>query len=231
MRIHYLKHVPFEGLAYINEWIDGRSIPTSCTALYQNDPFPRQSDFDCLIIMGGPMRVYDDTNKYPWIVNEKKFIEQSIKENKMIIGICLGAQMIADVLGAKVYPGKNKEIGWFPIKKTGNTSILDSIWPDTFYAFHWHGDTFDIPENAAHILESTACKNQGFIYQDKIFAFQFHLESTKESIEQLISNCGQELEKPDGYIQSADEIREKNEHISKSNQYMDSFLESVIQNK
>lgn len=230
MKIHYLKHVPFEGLAYIDEWLAEKSIPVSCTALYQNNSFPSLSDFDCLIIMGGPMSVYDDASRYPWLPDEKKFIKASIEADKIVIGICLGAQLIADVLGANVYPGKNKEIGWFPVKKTGNTSVLDAVWPNGFYAFHWHGDTFDIPENAVHILESDACKNQGFVYRENVFAFQFHLESTGDSIEQLIDNCGDEL-KETPFIQNADTIRALSSHTQDSNRYMKYFLDQIIGTK
>lgn len=229
MRVHYLQHVPFENLAYIEKWLEKKKINPSRTALFDNQVLPDPDDFDCLIIMGGPMGV-DDDSSYPWMKAEKNFIEQSIKQGKTVVGICLGAQMIAQVLGARVFKNTNKEIGWFPIKMkkgSGNT-FFKEIWQETFHAFHWHGDTFDIPDGAIHFAESEACRNQGFIYQQNVVGLQSHLESTKESIEQLILNCGDEIETPDLYIQSADEIHKKYDYISECNQHMSSFLDCIL---
>jgi GMP synthase-like glutamine amidotransferase len=106
-------------------------------------------------------------------------------------------------------------------------TIFDSLWPDEFHAFHWHGDTFDIPHGAIHFAETAACKNQGFVYQDKIYGFQFHLESTQESIEQLITHCGDELDK-EKYIQNADDIRNNTSCVSISNQRMHVFLNKLL---
>lgn len=229
MKVHYLQHVSFENLAYVETWLKTKKIAFSRTALYENRKLPDQNDFECLIVMGGPMGACDE-DKFSWMKAEKIFIEQALRNNKIVIGICLGAQMIADVLGAKVYKNQFKEIGWFPVKKTveSGTTIFDSLLPDEFYAFHWHGDTFDIPSGAIRFAESKACKNQGFIYNQKVFAFQFHLESTKESIEQLILNCGHELKESGDYIQDAGKIRKHFDYILDCNRFMGVFLESII---
>ncbi|HIJ58003.1 MAG TPA: type 1 glutamine amidotransferase, partial [Deltaproteobacteria bacterium] len=161
-----------------------------------------------------------------WMKAEKAFIEQSIRNQKTVIGICLGAQLIADVLGARVYKNPVKEIGWFPVEKSKESkgSIFDSLWPDEFYAFHWHGDTFDIPPGAIHFAQSKACRNQGFVYQQHVFALQFHIESTKKSIEELIFYCGHELNETGTYIQHSDKIRRYFDHTLDCNRYMSNFL-------
>jgi len=230
MKIHYLQHVPFEGLAHIETWLQSKNMIPSRTALYQNEALPDQGDFECLIIMGGPMGVQDE-KKYPWIKEEKIFIEQSIRNQKTVIGICLGAQLIADVLGARVYRNSFKEIGWFPVRKRKESkgTIMDALLQNEFHAFHWHGDTFDIPRGADHFAESEACPNQGFIYERHVVALQFHFESTKDSIEQLILNCGHELNEKAAYIQDAGKIRKAFHYIPDCNRLMDRLLEFMIE--
>ena len=228
MRLHYLQHVPFEGLAYIKLWAQEQGFPISSTKIYESPVFPGLESFDWLIIMGGPMSVYEE-DKYPWLKKEKLFIEQAIKDNKLVLGICLGAQLIADVLGARVYPGRYKEIGWFPVRlkeKAQETKVFHNF-PQEFMAFHWHGDTFDIPQGAIWTAESEACPHQAFVYNERVVALQFHLEPIKESIENLIKNCHDEL--VDGkYIQSPQEMFEKEDNIKISNDLMRKLLENML---
>jgi len=117
MRIHYLQHVPFEDLANIESWAKDRSHDLSRTLLFQEESPPKLNEFDWLIIMGGPMNIYEH-DKYPWLVKEKEFIRQAIEEDKIVLGICLGDQLMADVLGGKVHRNDHREIGWFPVKLT-----------------------------------------------------------------------------------------------------------------
>ncbi len=230
MRLHYIQHVPFEGLGYIENWAKKKGALISVTKIYENPDFPKTESFDFLVIMGGPMSVYEE-EKYPWLVEEKKFIEKAIKENKPVLGICLGAQLIANVLGAKVYPGKYKEIGWFPVKLRGEaeSAKVFSGFPKEFMAFHWHGDTFDIPKGALWVAESGACPHQAFVYNDRVVALQFHLEPVKENIENLIKNCSHELIKAP-YIQSAEEMLNKDKYIEASNELMENLLENILRN-
>jgi len=205
MRIHYLQHVPFEDIANIGKW--ARGYPITRTALYEGQVLPTSDDeFDFLVVMGGSMGVYDE-KKYPWLLEEKKFIEKAIKTNKIVLGICLGAQLIANVLGAKVYKNKYKEIGWYPVVLTedAKSSKVFSGFKDRFIAFHWHSDTFDIPSGAKRLAETEACKNQAFEYKGRVFGLQFHLESTHETIRLLAENCACELVKGK-YIQTKKEL-------------------------
>lgn len=170
MKIHYIQHIEFETLGTIAEWIEIREHSLSNTLLYNNENFPGLDNFDLLIIMGGPMNIYE-YEKYPWLREEKVFIEEAISAGKAVLGICLGAQLIADVLKAEVFNNNYKEIGWFPVfivkQEISETFLLKNV-PEEFTAFHWHGDTFSLPEGAKHLFASEACKNQGFIYRNTV---------------------------------------------------------------
>lgn len=222
MKLHYLQHVPFEGLGIIKEWAVSQSAKISVSQLFNNDPVPSLDSFDWLIVMGGPMGIYDH-DEYPWLVEEKQLIKAAIDAGKTVIGICLGAQLIADVLGTKVYPGPQKEIGWFPIQRATDAP---EIIPEELVAFHWHGDTFDLPEGAIHLASSAACRNQGFIYNKRVIGLQFHLETTPESMEALIENCGNELvDTPT--IQTTEQMRAGLPNIGKINTAMKDLLDQL----
>ncbi len=205
MRIHYLQHVPFEDLANIDAWAKKRGHDVSGTMLFQDEPLPALDEFDWLIIMGGPMNIYEH-DKYPWLVREKEFIRRAIDADKIVLGICLGAQLMADVLGGKVRRNEHKEIGWFPVRLTADAmrSPVFRVLPEEFVAFHWHGDTFDIPPGAVRTAESQACRNQAFV-MGKAVGLQFHLESSMDSIDHLILNCSDEL-KDGKYVQRPKEL-------------------------
>ncbi|NJK35603.1 MAG: C26 family cysteine hydrolase domain-containing family [Oscillatoriales cyanobacterium SM2_2_1] len=226
LKVHYLQHVPFEGLGSIESWMTGQNHTLSGTRLYKNEPLPNVADLDWLIILGGPMNIYED-QIYPWLIQEKKLIEQAIKENKTILGICLGSQLIADVLGAKVYSGQHKEIGWYPIKKTNPAPIFDTL-PPQCTVFHWHGDTFDLPDGAIHLAYTEACQNQAFIYQDHVLALQFHLESTRESVQQIIANCANELV-AGTYIQKPEDLLAEDQQFATINAAMNQILHHLSQ--
>ncbi len=201
MKIHWLQHVPFEGLGCIEPWLAENGHAVTCTRLWAGDLFPsigkkqqaltqaapNLGNVDGLIVMGGPMGIYD-TDQHPWLAAEKAFIKEIIDQNKPVLGICLGAQLIADVLGAEVLPGQNKEIGFYPLAGDGEH------FPEEFMAFHWHGDTFDIPDGAVRLASSEATENQAFLYKDNVLALQFHLETTEESLMALYENCSDEIE-------------------------------------
>jgi GMP synthase (glutamine-hydrolysing) len=227
MKVHYIQHVAFEGISSIESYIKDKGHELSCTHLYKGEILPSIDDIDWLIVMGGPMGIYDE-EIYPWLKDEKKFIKEAINNEKIILGICLGAQLIADVLGAKVYKNKYREIGWFNISRSSDidNTILSAVIPEDTEVFHWHGDTFDIPENAYALAESEACKNQGFISDDRIVAFQFHLETTMESAFALIENCRNEL---DGsrYVQSEKEILSNEQRFSNINDVMFGILDEL----
>ncbi|HAR63536.1 MAG TPA: amidotransferase [Candidatus Margulisbacteria bacterium] len=229
MRIHYLQHVPFEGPGMISLWARESNNTLSSTLLYRGDTFPAQDTFDWLIVMGGPMGVYDE-DRYGWLAQEKAFIKQAIDSNKLVLGICLGAQLIAAVLGAEVKRNTCKEIGWFQVNLTaqGRQSPMFSSFPDTFMAFHWHGDTFEIPVGAHRLAQSEACVNQAFIYQNRVLGLQFHLEASSQSLHNLIENCREELV-TSSYIQPEASIvsEENKDNLISANQQMVRLLTNL----
>jgi len=227
VRIHHLQHVPFEGLGSIEAVLKGKGHELTCTHLYAEQPLPAVGDIDWLIIMGGPMGVYDEPI-HPWLRTAKRFIKKAIEQGKTVVGICLGAQLIAEVLGAEVSKNRFREIGWFKITRSPEVegTILASSIPEQLEVFHWHGDTFSIPQGARAIAASDACKNQGFIMDDRIVGFQFHLETTLQSAVALIENCRGEL---DGskYVQSEDEILADHQKFTDINRVMSSVLKAL----
>lgn len=209
IRIHIIQHVSFETPALIEEWANDNNHKLTFSRLYINQGYPELREFDFLIIMGGPVSVYEQDEDES-MKNEKSFILKCIGSGKTVLGICLGAQLIAAVLGAKVYKGPYKEIGWFPV--TFINGLFPEISPSPL-VFHWHGDTFDIPEGGIPIAKSAGVPNQGFIYNNKIMALQFHLEMNAAAIGNMLLNCSTEL-LPGKYIQTADQIRQGIKHIN-----------------
>jgi GMP synthase-like glutamine amidotransferase len=206
LRIHYFQHVPFEGLGSIEEWISSSGHKLSSTRFFENTQFPELPDIDWLIVMGGPMSVYDAVH-YPWLLDETRFIRQAIDAGKTVLGICLGSQLVSASLGARVYRNIEKEIGWFDIELTSyaQSSILFSGMGSSLNTFHWHGDTFDLPDNAVHLASSEGCKNQAYIYKDKVLALQFHLEPTLNSLKEMIETGRKELIKGK-FVQTEEEL-------------------------
>ena len=139
MRVHYLQHVPFESLGHIDTWLRHAGHEITVTRFYEKDPLPSPDLIDQLIIMGGPMSVNDEV-EYPWLVAEKAFVRTIIASGKPVLGICLGAQIIASAFGAAVYPNQTKEIGWFPIEAVAAANKEGFQFPPSITVFHWHGD-------------------------------------------------------------------------------------------
>jgi GMP synthase (glutamine-hydrolysing) len=227
MNIHYLQHVSFEGLGSIALWAKKQKHEITCSRLYLGDMFPSVDVIDMLIVMGGPMSVNDEL-EYPWLVQEKKLIQQAIEAGKTIIGICLGAQLLAKVLGADVYPNSHKELGWFPVKKVvrAPTTDIGRVMTDGVTAFHWHGETFDMPAGAVHLARSEACKNQAFVYDDRLIGMQYHLETTRTSAETLIKNCSHEIVEAQ-YIQNEREMLSDPSKFDRINSEMERLLDHL----
>lgn len=227
MHIHYIQHVAFEGLGSIQLWAQNNAHTITRTRTYLDEAFPAIEDIDLLIVMGGPMNIYEE-NTYPWLVAEKKFLSTAINRGRSVLGICLGAQLLADVLGARVFANEHKEIGWFPVETTemARTSQMFSTFPQSFEAFHWHGDTFDIPAGAKHVARSAGCANQAFIYDERIVGLQFHLETTLASAQQLIANCADEIV-PGKYIQEPQTILQESKRFDTINTIMQGLLSQM----
>jgi GMP synthase-like glutamine amidotransferase len=225
MRIHYIQHVPFEETGYVQEWMTESNIEVSATKIWESATFPSLEDFDGLVVMGGPMGVYEE-DLYEWLAAEKTFIKYAIGAGKKVMGICLGSQLIASVLGAEVYRNSNKEIGWFDVLvKPGLDIWLGKDVETSFTTFHWHGDTFDLPAECVNHITSEACQNQFFTYGENVAAIQFHPEAMLETVNSMIQNCPDDLN-PDKFVQTAAEIHQKSTGINFSTGHQ--FLSKVL---
>lgn len=200
-RAHYLQHVPFEGLGSIELWLREAGFEITGTKLFESVEFPAPGDIDLLVAMGGPMSVNDEA-ALPWLVAEKAFVRRCVRHATPVLGVCLGAQLIASALGARVYPNREKEIGWFPIRAvTGAGGPAAFRFPPRIDVFHWHGETFDLPDGAVRLAGSEGCENQAFQIGPTVIGLQFHLETTPESAAALAAHCRDELV-PGRFIQS-----------------------------
>jgi GMP synthase-like glutamine amidotransferase len=204
MNVHVLQHVAFEGLGSIDQWLHARGAKTSYTRFFENDRLPALDSVDMLIAMGGPMSVNDEA-QLPWLVAEKRFVCDEVARGIPVLGVCLGAQLIASALGARVFPNPVKEIGWFPIHGVALPEPAFRF-PSECLVFHWHGETFDLPEGAVRLAKSAGCENQAFQLKHNVIGLQFHLETTAESAVAIVEHCGDELV-PGPYVQSEQELR------------------------
>ncbi len=205
MRLHWLQHVPFEGLGVIEEWALRRGASVTYTRLFENEALPLPDELDLLVVMGGPMGVHD-TAKHPWLERECLYIKDVIQMGRSVLGICLGAQLIASALDAEVRRAPTPEIGWFPVFEAEGD--LPIPWPAELEVYHWHGDTFDIPADAAHLCKSEACTNQAFLYDNRVLGLQFHLEMRPGDVARLIENCANEIV-DSAWVQTAQVMQSK----------------------
>ncbi len=203
MRAHVLQHVPFENLGSIAPWLEMQRAQISYTRFFEADPLPDPKSIDMVIILGGPMSANDE-KKLRWLIVEKQFIRDAAARGIPVLGICLGAQLIAAAMGASVFRNPLKEIGWFPVRglpvPAGNF-----LFPEESVVFHWHGETFDLPPRAVQLATSAGCENQAFQLNRNVLGLQFHLETTPASVSALLDYCRDELV-PGPYIQNADEL-------------------------
>ena len=192
MRALAFRHVPFEGLGLIEPALHAHHIAVEFADLYRADaPVPDISAYDALIFLGGPMSVNDDL---PYLGREMEFIRQAISRQQPLLGICLGAQLIARALGATVRRNAVKEIGWYRLDFTeaaGRNGLFQGLSQET--VFHWHGETFDLPPGAELLASSELCRNQAYRIGESVYGLQFHLEVTPEIIADWLlqdENCG-----------------------------------------
>ena len=199
MRVRVFQHVSFEGLGALEPAFRRRGREIAATRFFANDPLPDPAEVDFLVAMGGPMSVNDEA-AFPWLAPEKEFIRRHVATGKPYLGICLGAQLLASALGARVFPNREKEIGWFPIEGLAHGNPAAFRFPSTAEVFQWHGETFDLPPGATHLARSSVCENQAFQI-GRAIGLQFHLETTPESARALIRHSGPELA-PGPFVQT-----------------------------
>jgi GMP synthase-like glutamine amidotransferase len=192
MRMAVLQHVEFEGPAAVADWAAARGVPVQIFHLHKDSALPSLSSFDMLTVIGGPMSANDEA-RLPWLRPEIALVREAMEADKIVLGICLGAQIIAKALGARVYQGNAKEIGWFSVKRTpGSHPVFDGV-PENFTPFHWHGETFDLPQGAQLLAKSEVTENQAFAVGQRVLGLQFHMEATEESVHALLQNAAHEI--------------------------------------
>ncbi len=205
MKIHWFQHEPFEDLGAIEGWLLARGHTLSCTRFYAGEaPPPTPGGFDWLVVMGGAMNVYQYRD-HPWLWPEKRLIGEAVAAGKRLLGVCLGAQLIADVLGAKVYQNGEREIGWFPVRAVPDGAASPFGFPPETSVFHWHGDTFSLPSGSTWLAESAGCAHQAFAVGSRVLGLQFHLEMTPVEIGRISVACADELT-AGPYIQPVDKM-------------------------
>lgn len=230
MRLQCIQHVPFEDAANIAVWAADRGHTLAYTRMYRGEPLPERSEFDWLVVMGGPMGVHD-TDEFPWLRQERDFLVRAIDRDHVVLGVCLGAQLIAHAMGTAVGPNGEKEIGWFPVRLTEAAagSPAFAALPEEFVAFHWHGDTFGVPSGALHTAASKACTNQAFACGGRVYGLQFHLEYSFRSIQMMVDNCFEDLV-PSPHVQTAAEMLYGHEHVDSLRDLLFTFLDAVADN-
>lgn len=227
VRAHYLQHVPFESPGSILPWLAQHGASVSSTRLFEPHTLPAADDFDLLVVMGGPMSVNDEA-EHPWLIGEKRLVRQAIDKGRAVVGVCLGAQVIASALGGRVYRNTAREIGWFPVSATPAPASVSLRWPDELTVFHWHGETFDLPSGAVRLASSEGCLNQAFQIGDRVVGLQFHLEATPATVAAMVEHCRHELT-PDRYVQSEQDLLATSpQRYLRPNRLMDDVLMAVV---
>jgi GMP synthase-like glutamine amidotransferase len=228
MNVHVLQHAPFEGLAGLAPLLAACGAKISTTRFFENPTLPPLDSLDLVIAMGGPMSVNDEA-EHPWLVAEKQFIRDAVQRGTPVLGVCLGAQLIASALGARVYRNAQKEIGWFPIEAVpASTGGSRFPFPEKLNVFHWHGETFDLPHGAVHLARSAATQHQAFQVGRRTLALQFHLEVTPDAVQAFVDHCGDEL-RPAPFIQTkADLLAAPPAAYAEANAWMKRALDYVL---
>lgn len=201
------RHIACEGPGYLAEVLEGKGIAYRLIRVDAGEEIPASpEDASALVLMGGPMSVNDPL---PWIAEEIALIRAAAGEGMPMLGHCLGGQLLARALGGSVTVSPVREIGWLPVEVA--SEAIGNPWtgdlPPRFEAFHWHGETFDIPPGATRILQSAHCAHQGFV-MDNVLALQCHVEVTADMVEEWTRLYADEIESPTGTVQSAPEMRE-----------------------
>lgn len=228
MKIHALINDSFVDLGTIKGWAKKREHTITTTAVYRNENFPKVHDLDMLIILGGYMGAYEE-EKYPWLKYEKAFIKKVIKSGKVVLGICLGAQIIAEVIGGKVFPHKHQEIGWWQVnfkKEIENIPFFKNL-PQKIKVFQYHGDTYELPNEAICLAENKACKNQMFIYNDRVVGLQFHPEFNEKKLKEIASFYDENKIKSGKFVQKPEEFLGKIQNHKATNKFLYKLLDNM----
>ena len=222
MKSYIFQHVAFEGSGAILPYLESLGHHVHLVRLYADEELPQAADVDFAVLLGGPMSALDES-EYPFLAKEKQFCREMFAANKPLLGICLGAQILANAFFAPIRQNPEKEIGWFPVVFENGFSIN---------VFHWHWETFDIPEYAMPLAYSEGCRNQAFKI-GRMMGLQFHLETTEESMRALWENAADELESAISskakYVQTKEQMLAAGKrYIPQANALLKEFLNAIL---
>lgn len=228
LRVQVLQHVPFEGLGCISDWLEAHYAEIEFVRFHAGDHLVAETRYDLVIVLGGPMSANDE-DSYPWLREEKIYLKALCHEGRAVLGICLGAQLIANALGATVYPAVEREIGWLPVYAAKRAASNFSL-PARLEVFQWHGETFNLPAGSKCLARSLVCENQAFQFGRRVIGMQFHLEATRASVEEMLNHCGCELDASGNHVQNISLIKASPDHLYESaNRVMCSALDYLVQ--
>lgn len=195
-KVWVLQHIHCETLGIIADALESIDISPHYVRPFEGQPVPKgMGDAVGLIVMGGPLGVYDHP-QYPFLMDERRLIEKALHKEKPVLGVCLGSQLLAATLGAPVTKGKGKEIGWYPVTLL-ESAKTDRLWAGvepSFIAYHWHGDIFDLPRGAVLLASSESTKCQAFRYGHNAYGLLFHMEVTGKIIQDMVETFMDELQ-------------------------------------
>lgn len=234
MKVLVFQHVPFEGLGLLEPLLLERQAEVEWCRWYQGCAAPELSGIDLLVVLGGPMGVNDQA-ECPWLVEEIDCVRRAQAQSIPTLGICLGAQIMAFAAGARVYLGPNKEVGWWPIRGLASKGHEKSgvsggpiQFPEELLCFHWHGETFDLPEGAVLLASSEGCRQQAFQLGNCAIGLQCHLEMTPQTVVALIEHCPGDLS-PGCYVQTQAQMLAVGEAVYASNrQFLNVILDYLL---
>ncbi|MBI4488477.1 MAG: gamma-glutamyl-gamma-aminobutyrate hydrolase family protein [Deltaproteobacteria bacterium] len=208
-----IQHIDCETLGTIADALRAEGLSTQLIQTFKDQPVPGEiGEALGLIVMGGPMAVYEQ-DRFPFLRQEIRLIENALQEEKPILGVCLGSQLLAAALGAKVTKGRKKEIGWYPISLT-DAAMTDPLWSgmqSPFVAYHWHGDIFELPRAAFSLASSDLTRCQAFRCGDHAYGFLFHMEVTEKIIGQMVETFTDELIEED--IDGDEIVRQEKDYL------------------
>lgn len=228
MRTLIFQHTAEETAGTLQNWLTERKQPHQIFKGFNGDKLPSAENFDFLVVLGGPMNI-DEENKFPFLRDEKKFLESWLKTQKPMLGICLGGQMLAQVLGAKVMRHKHREIGFHEVQKTAEKHRFLEEWPEKLHVFQWHEDHFELPKGCKNLITNNISPHQAFSHEENAIGLQFHPESTKEWI---LENYRDFETQSEPHVQNVKECAELLvRHLNPMTKYFHRFLDTLAKAK
>jgi len=230
MRIQLIEHDPEDfSRTNISFWATKKDYPVKQTYVCNNEDLPAIDSFDWLMVMGGSQHAWDE-QKNSWLQEEKAFVGEALAKGKLFLGICFGAQLLAEALGGRIFPNEHKEIGWHEVSvnREGQESFLFQNIPASFISFHWHSDHFSLPKNCTRLAASKASVNQAFVCNGRpLVGLQFHPEYTRDMVKYYAAEHSQDWV-PDEFVCGKDEVLARTAEIPDSYWLMETLLDNMV---